>query len=75
MAPNNSEDSVGIYFNNADVMQAIRQEAKRLGVDFINNRALFEGYSLPHYTTDNLHPNDFGHKLICENIITSIMRG
>lgn len=75
MAPNNSEDSVGVYFNNADVMQAIRQEAKRLGVDFINNRALFEGYSLPHYTTDNLHPNDFGHKLICENIITSIMRG
>lgn len=75
MAPNNSIDSGGIYFNNAEVMQAIRQEAKRLGIDFINNRALFEGYSLSSYTTDNLHPNDFGHKLICENIITSIMRG
>jgi len=55
-----------------EVVNAIDVLAKRKSLDFIDNFHIFNDIPTYAYTSDGLHPNDIGHKLIAANIISAI---
>lgn len=68
-AVSNTEDA-RLLFTQRKVTWAIRQSALDLNLDFVDN---YQATVLPKiygtaWTTDGLHPNNYGHQLIFENV-------
>lgn len=71
MAANPAELETG-DFTMKDVLSALSRYAKENGIDFIDNFSIFKNLDTSFTTSDGLHPNDYGHKLIAKNIIYAV---
>lgn len=76
-ATNDKEDPAIYKYNQGDVARITKEVANELGLSFINNyqaTACLKAEGLDSaYTTDGLHPNDAGHRILYENIKSSIL--
>ncbi|HWO76780.1 MAG TPA: SGNH/GDSL hydrolase family protein [Bacillus sp. (in: firmicutes)] len=60
------------HFTMQETCNAIKQAAEENQIDFINNYTIFQGMNASNYLADSLHPNDYGHDLIFQNIVNSL---
>ncbi|WP_243297751.1 SGNH/GDSL hydrolase family protein [Bacillus litorisediminis] len=74
MCPNPAANNdPGIYsFDTKEVCKVITQVAQENGIDLIDNYSIFEGMDTSKYLADGLHPNDYGHQMMFQNIIDSL---
>lgn len=69
-AANNDPD---IYsFDTKEVCNVITQVAQENDIDLIDNYSIFQGMDTSKYLADGLHPNDYGHQMMFENIMESL---
>ena len=74
-AVSDTEDA-RLLFTQRKVAWAVRQSARDLNLDFVDN---YQATVLPKiygsaWTTDGLHPNNYGHQLIFESVRDHILR-
>ena len=74
-AASTSDEAKDRKYNQGDVSRVTQDLAAELGVDFISNyaatvQAKIDGIA---YTSDGLHPNDLGHRIIFDNIRNTII--
>jgi len=55
-----------------EVRNIIYRVARLRQFDMIDNYSVFAGMHNLMYTTDQLHPNDYGHSIIARNMINSL---
>ncbi|MET3697037.1 SGNH/GDSL hydrolase family protein [Bacillus oleivorans] len=74
MCPNPAanNDPYVYSFDTKEVCNVITQVAQENDIDLIDNYSIFEGMETSKYLADGLHPNDYGHKMMYENIIESL---
>ncbi len=70
MCPNpvNDEKNSNYGFSIQDVKNTICSIANDKNLDFIDNYTIFQKNNIEDFSTDGIHPNEFGHKIISYNI-------
>jgi lysophospholipase L1-like esterase len=70
--PAGNEDPTDFPFHMQEVRNIIYRVARLRQFDMIDNYSVFAGMHNLMYTTDQLHPNDYGHSIIARNMINSL---
>jgi len=72
--PVENQSNATYTISQQEVRDTLMKEAKRIGVDFIDNYAIFprDKISFDLWTIDGLHPNVRGHARIYRNIVGSL---
>lgn len=66
-------DSPPIYWGSIyDIRNQLKNIAKANACDFIDHTEMFRDVPVAMFTSDGLHPNELGHRLIASNIISAI---
>ena len=73
MASNNCNDISNQVLNQKQVRNCIKLFCLNNNIDFIDNYQASLNYDKTTILSDGLHPNNIGHKLIANNIITSLL--
>ncbi|MGL5086229.1 MAG: SGNH/GDSL hydrolase family protein, partial [Clostridium sp.] len=68
MCANPVEESASYSFTQNQARDVIYRVGKENNIDFIDNNTIFAGMNLDLFTTDNVHPNMLGHRIIKNNI-------
>ena len=73
MCANPATENMNSYsFTMQGARDVIYRTAKENSLDMIDNYAVFEGAISSDITTDGVHPNTLGHRIIARNIINSL---
>lgn len=73
MASNNCNDISNQVLNQEQVRNCIKLFCLNNNIDFIDNYQASLNYDKTTILSDGLHPNNIGHQLIANNIITSLL--
>lgn len=70
--PAANENPSTFSFTMQDVRNAVYQLAKANEMDMVDNFSIYGNMNIADYTTDLLHLNDYGNKIMARNIINSL---